>query len=100
MAVSPLQACKQHRRSCIGCRTTMDKNALLRIVRTPGGEVKSDPTGRLAGRGAYLCGEAQCWVRVRKGHLLDRALRVKLSEGDLDRLEVEVRSRSRKADTV
>jgi predicted RNA-binding protein YlxR (DUF448 family) len=100
MAMSAQQPRKQHKRSCIGCRTTAEKNALLRIVRTPTGEVVCDPTGRLAGRGAYLCAGPSCLERVRKGHLLDRALKVKLSEGDLDRLEEEVRFRSRKTDMV
>jgi predicted RNA-binding protein YlxR (DUF448 family) len=87
MATSAQQPRKQHTRSCIGCRTTAEKHALLRIVRTPEGEVVCDPTGRLAGRGAYLCAEPKCLERVRKARLLDRALKVKLSEGDLDRLE-------------
>jgi predicted RNA-binding protein YlxR (DUF448 family) len=100
MAVSVQQPRKQHQRSCIGCRTTAEKNALLRIVRTPTGEVVCDPTGRMSGRGAYLCAEPRCFERVRKGHLLDRALKVKLSEGDLERLEEEVRSQSPKTDMV
>jgi predicted RNA-binding protein YlxR (DUF448 family) len=94
MTTSVQQPRKQHKRSCIGCRTAAEKNALLRIVRTPAGEVVCDPTGRLAGRGAYLCGDAKCFERVRKGHLLDRALKVKLSEGDLARLEEEMQSQS------
>jgi predicted RNA-binding protein YlxR (DUF448 family) len=58
-------------------------------VRTTTGEVLCDPTGRQAGRGAYLCGEQRCFELARKKHLLDRALRVKLSEADYKRLEDE-----------
>jgi predicted RNA-binding protein YlxR (DUF448 family) len=78
----------------------MEKNALIRVVRTPAGEIVCDPTGKLAGRGAYLCGEQRCLERVRKGHLLDRALKVKLDEENLKRLEEEVQSHSRKVDMV
>lgn len=100
MTASVQQPRKHHQRSCIGCRTTAEKRTLLRIVRTPAGEVMCDPTGRLAGRGAYLCDEQRCFERVRKGHLLDRALKVKLGEGDLARLEEEIQSQSCKVDMV
>ena len=49
-------------RSCVACRTARAKRELVRIVRTPDGELKIDETGRLAGRGAYLCRDAACWT--------------------------------------
>jgi predicted RNA-binding protein YlxR (DUF448 family) len=55
-------------------------------VRTATEGVLCDPTGRRAGRGAYLCGEPACFERARKTHLFDRALRVKLTEADYERL--------------
>jgi hypothetical protein len=45
----------------VACRTRRPKGELIRIVRTPGGELKIDETGRVAGRGAYLCRDAGCW---------------------------------------
>ncbi|HEU4918714.1 MAG TPA: YlxR family protein [Candidatus Limnocylindrales bacterium] len=45
----------------MACRTTRPKGELIRIVRTPGGELKIDETGRVAGRGAYLCRDVGCW---------------------------------------
>jgi predicted RNA-binding protein YlxR (DUF448 family) len=56
-------------------------------VRTTEGEIHCDPTGKQAGRGAYLCDGWQCFERARKGHLLDRALRAKLDESDYARLK-------------
>jgi predicted RNA-binding protein YlxR (DUF448 family) len=68
---------------------TADKRSLIRFVRTADGKVWCDPTGKQAGRGAYLCDESRCFERARKSHLLDRALRVRLDEADYTRLETD-----------
>lgn len=73
-------------RTCIACRTTGDKRELVRIVRTPEGRVLLDATGKLAGRGAYLCRSVDCWGNATKKKLLDRALRVTVSSGDADEI--------------
>ena len=51
---------KTPQRSCISCRKVFDKKDLLRIVRTPKGEVTVDPTGKMSGRGAYICSDPEC----------------------------------------
>ncbi|HEX3427818.1 MAG TPA: YlxR family protein [Candidatus Limnocylindrales bacterium] len=61
-------------RSCIACRTARPKRDLVRVVRTPGGEMKIDETGRVAGRGAYLCRDAGCWTLAAERGALGRAL--------------------------
>ena len=76
-------------RTCVACRTGSDKRELVRFVRSGEGVVTLDPTGRVAGRGAYLCTSEECWSKARKAQILDRALRVKLSVEDYERLEVE-----------
>jgi predicted RNA-binding protein YlxR (DUF448 family) len=58
----------------VACRTARDKRDLVRVVRTPDGRVILDPTGRLAGRGAYLCRDAACWTAGARRGALDRAL--------------------------
>jgi predicted RNA-binding protein YlxR (DUF448 family) len=78
---------KKPLRSCVACRTTADKRTLIRFVRTAEGKTFCDPTGKQAGRGAYLCNEQRCFERAQKGHLLDRALRTKLDESDYARLK-------------
>jgi hypothetical protein len=57
-----------------------EKRDLLRIVRTPGGRVAVDPTGRLAGRGAYLCNDPACRATAVKKGALVRALAVPIPE--------------------
>jgi uncharacterized protein len=73
-------------RTCVGCRTVMAKRQLVRIVRTPDG-VLVDPTGKLAGRGAYLHDRRSCWETGLKGSLA-HALRVDLTAADRQHLEV------------
>ena len=68
---------KKPQRMCMACREMRDKRQLLRVVRTPQGQLELDRGGRLAGRGAYLCCEAECWKRALKSHAIERALGVK-----------------------
>lgn len=70
-------------RSCIACRRTDSKRALIRIVRTPQQGVQIDPTGKLAGRGAYLCQARGCWQKALKSSALDRALKTTLTSDEL-----------------
>jgi predicted RNA-binding protein YlxR (DUF448 family) len=63
-------------RTCIACRRTDAKRGLIRLVRTPEGQVEVDPTGKRNGRGAYLCHEPACWDAAIKRRALERALRV------------------------
>jgi predicted RNA-binding protein YlxR (DUF448 family) len=69
---------------CVGCRAVLSKRTLIRIVRTPQGVVV-DPTGKLAGRGAYLHNQRSCWMKGIKGALA-QALRAEISQEDIDRL--------------
>ncbi|MDH4178965.1 MAG: YlxR family protein [Armatimonadota bacterium] len=63
-------------RSCVACRQVRPKAELLRIVRTPAGEVCVDESGKLAGRGAYLCPNEHCVEQAAKQKRLGRALGV------------------------
>ncbi len=72
-------------RTCVGCRETLSKRSLIRVVRTPEG-VFPDPTGKAAGRGAYLHDQKACWERALKGALAN-ALKVTLLPEDLQRLQ-------------
>lgn len=72
-------------RTCVVCRETRDKRSLTRLVQTPEG-VMIDPTGKLNGRGAYLCENPTCWERAVQTDVLDRALRITLTEADRARL--------------
>lgn len=74
-------------RTCVACRTSGDKRTLLRVVRTPSGEVMVDPTGKAAGRGAYICASAECLRRALKERRLSRALRAELTPDAIRQLE-------------
>lgn len=75
----------KRQRTCIGCGATLGKGALHRIVRNGEGLVSFDPTGRLAGRGAYVCSE-DCLAAARKTRKLERALRCKVTDEDYERV--------------
>ncbi len=65
-------------RTCVVCREQDAKRGLVRVVRTPDGEVRIDPTGRANGRGAYLCHKSTCWSKATEGEVLARALNIEL----------------------
>ena len=64
------------RRTCVVCRSTTAKRTLHRIVRSPSGTVAYDPTGKAAGRGAYLCGQPACLDMAVRRRSVQRALKV------------------------
>ncbi|VBB08050.1 Hypothetical protein LUCI_3315 [Lucifera butyrica] len=61
-------------RLCVGCQEMKNKKELMRVVRTPAGEVLLDPTGKKAGRGAYVCSCEACLNKAFKEKKLERAL--------------------------
>ncbi|MBC7335585.1 MAG: YlxR family protein, partial [Clostridia bacterium] len=63
-------------RMCLGCRAKRPKRELVRVVRTPAGEVLIDPTGKRSGRGAYVCPQEECLRKAIKHKALERALTV------------------------
>jgi hypothetical protein len=69
-------------RTCIACRQERGKRELIRVVRTPSGTVQVDPTGKLAGRGAYLCRARMCWEQALGGQRLNAALKMSVSADD------------------
>ncbi len=80
-------------RMCVGCRAMKEKRSLVRVVRTEDGGAKVDPTGKMNGRGAYVCPDAECLRRAVKSRALDRALEVKISPEVMEQLASEVERR-------
>lgn len=76
-------------RKCVACQEMMPKKELIRVVRTPSGEVEIDLTGKKAGRGAYLCGKVSCFKLAKKTKALDRALKQSVGDEIYDALEKE-----------
>lgn len=82
----PVKPRKIPLRMCVGCREMKPKKELLRAVRSPEGQVSLDATGKKAGRGAYVCYNADCLKRALKQKQLDRALDAHLDEEAIQQL--------------
>jgi len=66
------------KRMCIGCQTMFNKRDLLRIVKTPEGDVVLDSTGKKSGRGAYICSNLECFKKIIKTKKLEKSLKTKI----------------------
>lgn len=73
-------------RMCVSCRQMRPKKELVRVVRTPESGVVIDQTGRMNGRGAYLCPSAACLERAIKTRALDRALDTSIEQSVVQKL--------------
>lgn len=60
-------------RQCVGCREMHPKRELVRVVRSPEGEISLDFKGKAPGRGAYVCPKAECLRKARKARALERS---------------------------
>lgn len=78
-------------RKCTGCGIKADKSALIRVVRTPEGEITVDLKGKMAGRGAYICHSAACLKKAVKSKRLERNLEVAIPEEIYEALEVQLK---------
>ena len=67
-------------RTCMGCNEKREKQQLIRIVKNKQNEIKIDKTGKMEGRGAYICNNVACLDRVKKSKRLERVLDMKISE--------------------
>jgi predicted RNA-binding protein YlxR (DUF448 family) len=77
-------------RKCIGCQEMIGKKTLVRIVGSPEGEVTVDVTGKKPGRGAYLCGQPDCFRHARKSKGLERALNTSVTPTVYEQLEQQL----------
>ena len=77
-------------RKCTGCCEMKPKKELVRIVRSPEGEIHLDATGKMNGRGAYICPDLQCLQKARKGRRLEKAFECSVPAEIYDRLETEL----------
>lgn len=77
-------------RRCTGCGRHFPKNTLIRVLRTPEGEVILDLTGKKSGRGAYICRSAACLKKARKSRRLETSLECAISEELYEKMEEEL----------
>lgn len=84
---------KQPQRMCVGCRQMKEKPKLIRVVRSPEGEVSLDDRGKKPGRGAYLCLDPACLKRAVNSRALERAFAAPLPPEVLSELEAQLAER-------
>lgn len=77
-------------RQCLGCNEHKPKIELLRVLRTPEGEIVLDFTGKQSGRGAYICKSLACLKKARKSRRIDRNLDCYVPDEVYDRMEGEL----------
>ncbi|MDI6894586.1 MAG: YlxR family protein [Bacillota bacterium] len=78
-------------RMCVGCQEMKPKRDMVRIVRTPEGEVLVDPTGKKSGRGVYVCPDHGCVEKAVKTRRLEKALGREMSPEVLETVRLKVR---------
>ena len=77
-------------RQCLGCRETKPKKELIRVVRSPEGEISLDFRGKANGRGAYICPDPDCLRKAVKARALERAFSAQIPQEVYDKLNEEM----------
>lgn len=77
-------------RRCTGCGEHFPKSSLIRVLRTPEGEIVLDQTGKKSGRGAYLCKSLSCLKKARKSGRIESSLECSVSDEVWGRMEEEI----------
>lgn len=85
-----LKTKKIPQRQCVGCRTMKNKKDLIRVVKSPEGEISLDFTGKKSGRGAYVCPSSECLLRARKTKALERTFETTIPSEVYDALQAQM----------
>ena len=76
-------------RQCVGCGEMKDKKQMMRILKTAENNIVLDVTGKMNGRGAYLCKELECLKKARKNKGVERSLKMAIPAEIYDNIEKE-----------
>ena len=79
-------------RMCVGCREMKNKKELLRIVRTPDGNIEIDQSGKKSGRGAYICSQLDCLQQALKSKSLQKALEHDIPDEVIEKLKQQLQN--------
>lgn len=85
-----MQAKRVPMRMCTGCGEMKPKRELVRVVKSPEGEISLDLTGKKSGRGAYVCRSLGCLQKARKARRFEKAFSCQIPAGVYDRMEEEL----------
>lgn len=87
-----MQERKKPERKCLGCGESKPKKELIRVVRSPEGEISLDFVGKKSGRGAYVCPNADCLKKAKKAKRLEHQLKAEIPEEIYEIMEAQMRS--------
>ncbi len=76
-------------RMCLGCNEMKNKREMIRVVKSPEGEVSLDFTGKKSGRGAYICKSRECFDKARKARRFEKSLSCKIDDSVYEVMEHE-----------
>ena len=76
-------------RQCVGCHEMKSKKEMLRVLKTTEEEIVLDTTGKMNGRGAYLCKNAECLKKAIKQRGIERSLKMEIEKSVYEKLEKE-----------
>ena len=76
-------------RQCVGCNEMKSKKEMLRVLKTTEEEIVLDTTGKMNGRGAYLCKNAECLKKAIKQRGIERSLKMEIEKSVYEKLEKE-----------
>ncbi len=79
-------------RQCIGCGEMKSKKEMIRVIKTPEGEIMMDATGRKNGRGAYICPSSECLKKAIKSKGLERSFKMNIPKEVYEQLTKEMES--------
>lgn len=85
-----MKAKREVKRMCVGCGEMFDKRSLIRVVKSPKGEISIDLTGKKNGRGAYICNSTECLKKAKKRKSIERAFSMKIDDSVYDEMEEEI----------
>jgi predicted RNA-binding protein YlxR (DUF448 family) len=85
---------KKPLRLCVVCGTEKPKTELIRVYKSPEGEIDIDPTGKSGGRGAYVCKEGNCIDKIRKQKRLDKGFKMRVSDDIYDKLSEIIKGKN------
>jgi predicted RNA-binding protein YlxR (DUF448 family) len=88
----PIKPKKIPSRKCLGCMQSFPKKDLIRLVRSPEGDISLDFTGKKSGRGAYICQNAACFAKAKKAKRFEKNLECQIPEEVYLSLEEELKN--------
>ena len=78
-------------RKCNGCGEQKSKKELVRVVKTPDGEILLDLSGKVSGRGAYICNSYDCLQKAKKSHRIDRTFEMTIPDSVYEQMEAQIK---------